>query len=224
MVVETLVAIGAYELLDLLAGYGIATGEGFVKREKGESKEERDLNLKEFADMAYPTIGPISAITRKFKHGKWFGPKMDVETAEPAESGKSAKAGIVGTITGRLIDLGLYGTKAGPIAWAADEEQIHPIEELKRKAPTDLALIKAGKTPGSYMGALRQGQYLELLAKHGTGVGMTVKDIDVIMHGTGYEAPDTPEDFGPNFKPWVQAHKGELSTVGGWEGILNQYA
>ncbi len=52
----------------------------------------------------------------------------------------------------------------------------------------------------------------------------SVAEIDFIVGGTGYEAPDTPEDFGPNFKPWVQAHKSELSTVGGWEGILNRYA
>ncbi len=226
MVVETLVAIGVYELLDAMAGYGIATGEGFVKRGKGESKEDHDARLKEFADVAYPTIGPISAMTRKLKHGKWFGPKMDVETAEPAEFGKkTAKAATIGTILGRLTDLSLYGhSKASPIVWAADEEQIHPIEELKRKAPTDLALIKAGKTPGSYMGALRQEQYLKLLAKHGTGVGMTVKDIDVIMHGTGYEAPDTPEDFGPNFAPWVKANEKTLKGMKGWEGLLKQYA
>lgn len=224
MVVETVVAIGVYELLDAMVGYGIATGEGFVKKEKGESKEDHDVRLRKFADNAYPTIGPISAITRKLKHGKWFGPKMDVETAEQAESGKSAKAGIVGIITGRLADLGLYGSKAGPIAWAADEEQIHPIEETRRKKATDLALIKAGKTPGSYMGSLRQSQYIKMLAEHGPGVEMTPNDIDVIMHGTGYEAPDSPEDFGTNFTPWVKANEKTLKGIKGWEGILKQYA
>lgn len=146
---------------------------------------------------------------------------MAVETAR---HDKSTTLGVIGTILGRLADLGLYGSKVGGAIWAADEEQIHPIEETRRKRATDLALIKAGKTPGSYMGTLRQEQYLKMLAEHdGPGVEMTLKDIDVIMHGTGYEAPDTLEDFGPNFKPWVQKNKETLAKIPGWECILNGY-
>lgn len=135
----------------------------------------------------------------------------------------------IGTITGRLFDLFSY--VANPITWAGDEEQIHPIEETRRKKATDLALIKAGKTPGSYMGALRQTQYSKMLGEHlktltnegKQGIDLTLKDIGVIMYGTGYEAPDAPEELGPNFGKWVNTNEKMLSSTKGWENILKTY-
>lgn len=130
----------------------------------------------------------------------------------------------IGTVTGRLFDLFWNGVKpaASAITYGADEEQIHPVEETRRKKATDSALINAGKTPGSYMGALRQGQYIGQLAEPGLGIELTESDIGVIIHGAGYAVPENPEDLGKNFVPWVKKNRDLLRKENpkDWDGLL----
>ncbi len=68
-----------------------------------------------------------------------------------------------------------------------------------------------------------QDRHVERLAKPGPGIELTENDIGIIIHGANYATPDTLDDFGSNFKPWVEKNKEMLAKINGWEGILKTY-
>lgn len=171
-------------------------------------------------------------------------------------SKKTGLFGAIGTITGRLSDLffskgtAFYGLDPEVIDPIGETKRQLPLDYFKSLEDNDTVattgmtkkeFVKTlpwwarpafkNTTYVGFVGPLHQQQIIDiesakLQRSKPQEPNYSLKDISNIVYSMWDEAPDAPEELGPNFPEWVQ--KNEKMIAGfkdpRWNGILEKYA